>query len=120
MIHEETWRVIFSRVPLHRDPMLNQIYMRALGHNISALLNMYRRRKAAESGAAVEYLLAYNKPLIKEACWRMQGWYKDATNRPPPSACVTITMMTVEKVALYMRVPPSGENITVGIKPFTI
>ena len=45
----------------------------------------------------------------------MRGWYKAATNWPLTLACVSIYKMTAERVALYTRVPPLGDNILVGI-----
>ena len=68
-----------------------------------------------ETRVAVGSLLASNPPLAKEARWRMQVWYKDATNRPPPPIRVTIYGMTLEQVALYMCMltpPPLPREIT--------
>ena len=61
-----------------------------------------------EAEVEVESLLASDSPLIKYLWHRMKGWYKAATNRPPPSARVSIAKMTEERVELYMRIPPWG------------
>ena len=37
-----------------------------------------------------------------------------------PPACVKIKRLMVERVALYQRVPPLEENITVKIDPFLV
>ena len=51
----------------------------------------------------------------------MKGWYKYATDRPRPPACVTIEQMTVEWVALYWKVPPPWEEgVPVAIDPFLV
>ena len=44
----------------------------------------------------------------------MRVWYKAVTNRPPPPTHIAITKMTVDKVAMYMHVPPPREVYTVG------
>ena len=36
--------------------------------------------------------------LVKEAWHRMQGWYKTASNRPPPPACIELAHFTAELV----------------------
>ena len=59
-------------------------------------------------------------PLIQEAWYRIQGWYKAAVGRAPPPARVTLKRITAERVALYSRVPPPGENIRVQIERFEV
>ena len=59
-------------------------------------------------------------PLIQEAWYLIQGWYKAAVDRAPPPARVTLKWITAERVALYSRFPPPGENIPVQIEPFDI
>ena len=82
---------------------------------------MDRRQQAEEAGGAIESTLKYGPPLTKEAWRRMQGCYKEATNRTLPPAHFTIASITTDRVALYTRVtPPLGENILVGIDPFPI
>ena len=59
--------------------------------HIKNFLNWDRKQRAEDSGEGVEYLLAFNKPLSKESWRRMQGWYKDDTNLPPPPTHVSIS-----------------------------
>ena len=59
-------------------------------------------------------------PFIQEVWYRIQGWYKAAVDRAPPPARVTLKRITAERVALYSRVPPPGENIPVALEPFKV
>ena len=59
-------------------------------------------------------------PLIQEAWYRIQGWYKAAVDRAPPPARVTLERITAERVALYSHVPPLGDNTTVELEPFEV
>ena len=79
-----------------------------------------RKRIAEEAGAEVEVLVGADPPLIQEAWYRIQGWYKAAVDRAPPPAGVTIKRITAERVALYIRVLPPGDNIPVAIEPFVV
>ena len=45
-----------------------------------------RRRRTEEAGAAVEALMKADPPLIQEAWYRLQGWYKAAVDRALPPA----------------------------------
>ena len=42
---------------------------------------------------AIEFLLASNPPLVKEAWVWMKGWYKDVTYHALTPDCVTIEWM---------------------------
>ena len=59
-------------------------------------------------------------PLIQKLWYRLQGWYKAAVDRAPPPARSTLKRVTAERVALYSRSPPLGDNILVTIEPFTV
>ena len=91
-----------------------------MGHAIKASLMTDRRRCAEEAGAEVEALVGVDPPLIQEAWHRIKGWYKDAVDRAPPPAQVTLRRITAERVALYSYVPPPGENIPISISPFQV
>ena len=41
-------------------------------------------------------------------------------DRAPPPARATLKRVTAERVALYSRVPPQGDNIPVTIEPFAV
>ena len=76
-----------------------------------------RKRRAEEAGVEVEALVGADPPLIQEAWYRIQGLYKDAVDRAPPPARVTLERITAERVALYSHVPPPGDIIPVAIEP---
>ena len=50
----------------------------------------------------------------------MKGWYKTATNRPPPPAHIMLALITEEHVELYRRVPPHRDSITIKTAPYAI
>ena len=64
--------------------------------------------------------------IVCPLCWedgetnKIKGWYKAATNRAPSPTQPTMNKITAEQVALYQRVPPSGEKIRVCIAPLPI
>ena len=66
----------------------------------------------------MESLLASDLPLIREAWIRIQGWYMEAFERPPPQAIVAVSTMTAVREELYQNVPSSGEPIPVEDTPF--
>ena len=68
----------------------------------------------------MEALVGADPPLIQEGWYRIQGWYKAAVDCALPPARVTIEWITAERVALYSRVPPPGDNISVAIEPFEV
>ena len=59
-------------------------------------------------------------PLIQEAWYLLQGWYKAAVDQAPPPAQDTLKRITAERVALYSGVPPPGYSIPVEIEPFEV
>ena len=63
---------------------------------ITLSLAQDRRRRAEEAGAEVEALMKADPPLIQEACYRLQGWYKAAVERAPPPARATLKRVTPE------------------------
>ena len=77
-----------------------------MGEVVQASLAADRQRRAEEAGAEVEDLVKAEPPLIQEAWYRLQGWYKAAVDRAPPPARATLKRVTAERVALYSREPP--------------
>ena len=71
-------------------------------------------------GAEVEALVGADPHLIQEAWYRIQGWYKAAVGRAPPPAPITLERITTERVAMYSRVPPPGDNIPVELETFKV
>ena len=68
----------------------------------------------------MEALVKADPPLIQEAWYRLQGWYKAAVDRAPPPAQATLKRITAERVTLYSRVPPPVDSIPVDIAPFAV
>ena len=66
----------------------------------------------------VEFVLASDLTLIREAWIRMRGWYKNSVDRHPPPSRMTLGTMTEEREELYRDVPSSGEPIPVEYPPF--
>ena len=99
----ETWRLIDERVSARRDPRYGTLYRWWMGKAVQASLAADRRRRAEEPGAEVEALVKADPPLIQEAWYRLQGWYKAAVDRAPPPARATLRWVTAERstAALY-------------------
>ena len=93
---------------------------RDLRRAIKAGIQEYRRRRVAEEGSVVEYLLAFNPTLIRESWIRMRGWYKAAVDRPPTPARVALVTMTEEREELYRHVPQTGYPMPVGDLTFLV
>ena len=89
-ISEEMWRLDDERVSARREPGKGQAFKRQLGRAVKASLAEDQKRRADEAGAEVEALVGADLPLIQEAWYRIQGWYKTAVNRTPPPARVTL------------------------------
>ena len=114
-ISKETWRLVDKRVSARRDPRKGQALKRQLWRAVKEILAADRKRRAEEVGAEVEALVGADPPLIQDAWHRIQGWYKDAVDRAPLPARFTLEWITSERVALYSRVPPPGDNIPVAV-----
>ena len=59
-------------------------------------------------------------PLHLEAWHWIKKWYKDAVDRAPPPAQVTLKRITMERVELYSYAPPPGINIPISVQPFPV
>ena len=112
-ISEKTWGLIDERVSARRDPRYRQAFTRRIGKEVKNSLAEDSKRQEDEAGAEVEALVKADPPLIQEAWYRIQGWYKAAVDRAPPPAQATLKRITAERVALYSRVPPPGDSIPV-------
>ena len=91
-----------------------------MGKEIEASLAQDRRRRTEEAGAEVEAMMKADPPLIQEAWYRLQGWYKAAVDRSTPLAQATLKRVTAERSTLYSQVPPPGNTIPVTIEPFVV
>ena len=119
-ISEETLRLVNKRVSARWDPRKGQALKSRLGRAVKASLAEDQKRRADEAGAEVEALVGADLPLIQEAWYRIQGWYKTAVDRTPPPARFMLERITAERVALYSRVLPPGDNIPLEIEPFEV
>ena len=119
-ISEETWRLINKRVSARRDARKRQAVKRKLGRPIKVSLAADQKRRADKAGAKVESLVKVDPPLIQEVWYHQKGWYKAAVDRTLPPARVTLERITADRVALYSRVLPLGENIPVHIELFEV
>ena len=80
------WRLIDERVSARRGPQYGMVYRRRMGKAVQASLAADRQRRADEAGAEVEALVKADPPLIQDAWYPLQGWYKAAVDRAPPPA----------------------------------
>ena len=85
-ISTKTWRLVDERVSARRDPARGQAIKIRLRRAIKASLEEDWRRRADEAGSDVEALVGADSPLIQEAWYMIQGWYKAAVDRAPPPA----------------------------------
>ena len=83
-ILEETWRLVNEIVSARQDPRYRQAFKLQLGRAVKKSLAADQKRRAEEAGAEVEALVKADPPLIHEAWYRIQGWYKAAFDRAPP------------------------------------
>ena len=63
----ETWRLVYERVSVRRNPARGKAIKRRLGRAVKASLAADRRRRADEAGKEVEALVGADPPLIQEA-----------------------------------------------------
>ena len=80
----------------------------------------YQRHRIEEAGKEVEMLIVSDPLLHREAWHRMKGWYRAVVDHVPPPARVTLEWITMEKVDLYIYIPPPGENISVSVEPLPV
>ena len=95
-ISESTRRLIDERVSTRREPQYRQAYKQQLGKAVQKSLATDRRRRADEAGAEVDTLVKAYPPLIQEAWYRLQGWYKAEVDRALLRAQATLKRITVE------------------------
>ena len=114
------WRLIVKRFSARRDLAKDQALIRRLGRAIRASLKTERKRRVEDVGEEGEALFGSDSPLQREACHRIKRWYKDAFDRAPPPAWVTLDRITAERVELYSYVPPPRTNIPISGQPFPV
>ena len=85
-ISEKTWILIDERVSARREPKYGQVFTRRIGKAVKKSMAEERKRRADEAGAEVEALVKADPPLIQEAWYRIQGWYKAAVDHALPPA----------------------------------
>ena len=94
-ISPETWSCIDTRIAdrQRKDQRSSWDLIRA----IKMGLWEDRHRWASKAGPAVDSLLAFDTPLIREAWIRIHVWYKATVERPSPPARMPLASMTVKK-----------------------
>ena len=50
----------------------------------------------------------------------MRRWYRDAANRPPPPAHISLETLIAERADLYAHIPPPGRPITIEVAPLPV
>ena len=50
----------------------------------------------------------------------MRGWYRDAADRTPPPARISLYTLKAEHAELYVHVPPPGRPITIEENPLPV
>ena len=50
----------------------------------------------------------------------MWGWYRDAADRPPPPASISLDTLTEERSEIYTHVPPLGRPIPIYVYLFPV
>jgi len=112
-ISAPTWAQIDKRAALRRQGKLSQRASRLIGRQIKAGLSGDRRQRAATVAENIEMHLATGE--TKEA-WRcLKGWYRAASEQAPAASHTSLAAQTAERVALYGRVPPPGDNLPIHV-----
>ena len=107
-ISEATWRLVGERVSACQYSAKDQSLIRRLGRAIAGILKGDKIQQAEEAVAEVEKLLGLDPSLHQEAWHQLKGWYRDAIDRSPPPAWVTLERITSERADLYSYVSPPG------------
>ena len=114
------WKLADKRVSARRDTAKDHALIQRLGRAIVASFKGDRRQQAEEVGKEVETLLGSDPPLHREAWHRLEGWYWAAVNRAPPPARVTLDRIMMERVDLYIYVPPPEANISISVETLPV
>ena len=112
------WEAMDTRVTERQEGA--QWTVRQLSQKIREVLSTDWKRQAEEAGCTIEYLLASEPPFFREAWVRMWRWYRDASNRHPPPARVSLETLTEEHAELHAHVPPPGRPIPIEVSPFPV
>ena len=117
-IYGETCSTINARVTARQEG--SQRTVRKLGQRIRVGISTNWKRRAEEVGRTIDSLLAFYPPLVRDSWVRIWGWYRDADDRPPPPAHISLETLTEEFAEPYAHVLPPGRPIPIELAPFPV
>ena len=117
-ISAATWKLVDKRTALRREDNLPQAAARVLGRAIKASLKEDRKKRAEKAATEVEGYLAAGE--LQEAWRTLKGWYRLAEDRAPKPCYQTLAKQTKERVELYAKREPPGDDIPVNVDPFEV
>lgn len=117
-ISDATWGLIDQRAALRKRGILSQANGRRLGRRIRVALKADRKKRAADTAAAIKgHLTAGN---LKEAWCCVQRWYRQAEEIASRPSFLTMRRQTEDRIELYAWREPVGNPIPVNVEPFDI
>ena len=81
-----------------------------------------QKRREEEAGRTIDSILASEPPppLVIDAWVMMWGCYRDAADRPPSPARISLESLTAERADLYAHVLPLRRPISIKVFPFLV
>ena len=117
-ISKATWELVDNRARLRKMGLLVQRSLRGHNRRVQASLKADRAQRATDVADNIQLQLSEGN--LKEAWHFLQGWYRDAEDRPPKPCHNTMDAQTIEREKLYAKVEPPGEPIPINVEPFAI
>ena len=108
-IRVETWLLIDERKWLRRNGELANWIAEKMRRKIKASLKEDRVERAHKTGEVVSGHLA--KGEVKKAWECVQGWYRKSLGQQQKQCHKAMEKQTLERKALYAKVPPPGDRI---------
>jgi len=112
-IRAGTWSLIDERARLQQNGELGNGIARRMSRKIKASLKEDRVERAQKVGEAVSVHLA--KGEVKKAWKCVQGWYRKLTGQQQKQCHEAMEKQTIEREALYAKVPPPGDRIPCNV-----
>ncbi len=103
-ITAETWKLVNHCALLRRKGMLSQATSCGLGWQIKARLVADCLLPASNTTSEIKGNLTAGE--LVEAWHHLKGWYRSAEDQAPKACPETLALQMVERVELYMVVPP--------------
>jgi len=117
-ISQSTWKLVDERSALQKVVDHDRAHARRLTRRIRRAFQADRKQRAKAAGEAVAAALSAGE--VKEAWKRLQAWYKQASDRPPPPSRQDLRAVTAERADLYRKENPPGDPIPVLVDPFPV